>query len=317
MGNSTSSIKELIGNEYLKKLVGPERIAVDSDFWDAMLAYKFYPPMNRCEDGILFPVTFLLLRTVFFKEESSGAALVFIFHVFWFTARITGSSRKPFSHCWRISLSTTKPRAISPFLFANLFCWKTNRLRMDWTSKLNITTWLWALIFHFIKSLPRFESLDWLIDHGMSSRQSINQSKDCYSGFTTSILFSQKFQLALVQRDVSHPFYQQILHSKPRWAWFGELFRTGSADECVTQPRLVGRVVTRGRRSEQRERAACQCRHADAPRDKWQWCHRCTRRTCPHGSRKRRPRFQPGRVHWLDCWHLDCVSRRVRSIFSP
>ena len=116
------------------------------------------------EDGILFPVIFLLLRTVFFKEESSGAVLVFSSSCFWLTARITESSRKPFSHCWRISLSTTKPRAISPFLFANLFRWKTNKLRLDWTSKLNITTWLWALIFISSKVCRILNYLiDWLI----------------------------------------------------------------------------------------------------------------------------------------------------------
>jgi hypothetical protein len=47
MGNNSSSIKELTNNEFLKKLVGPEYVPIESDFWDKMLAYKFYPPMSR------------------------------------------------------------------------------------------------------------------------------------------------------------------------------------------------------------------------------------------------------------------------------
>ncbi|XP_055332714.1 dymeclin-like [Paramacrobiotus metropolitanus] len=72
MGNSSSSVKDLPENAFLQRLVGPETVAMDDEFWDKMLSFKFYPPMNSQDYKTIEEAVQSLLKDFIVNEESTG-----------------------------------------------------------------------------------------------------------------------------------------------------------------------------------------------------------------------------------------------------
>lgn len=72
MGANSSSISELNGNEYLRRLAGPDAVSENDPFWNQLLSFSFLPPQNSSDYRLLEEATHNICKAMAHNNVNSG-----------------------------------------------------------------------------------------------------------------------------------------------------------------------------------------------------------------------------------------------------